>query len=710
MIKKTFYFLAIIGTAVVASCKKEHSGITVSDSNKIAPNGFDYKTAKDVTLNLKLLTSNDVPISGVVVNVYNTSSTAAGTAIFTGVTDKSGILNAVINVKSTSTQLIIDPNYLGLLTNVKVNINNNSITATIGGKSGYSGDVVPDAINNTPNSSSGNSGGLGTLGAGSTDFVYPSPYIATSDAVVNNSTYSSTLGRPKYLETTPDVIDAALLNTVNASLPNAINIGIKHPEYLSSPVPNIVVTAQSDVYVTYLAETANNQNSLAYYTYPTGNPPTAGAVGTTAGGIDKITMVFPNSSGYGSGGGLNPGDKVKLGNFPAGTTIGFVLLENAWTGSGVNLNANKYYTDASLNPETNGANKHAVLIYDSAHQIYIYGFEDRNRQTSANPYQLADNDFNDLVFYATTTPSTALSPVNIPVTDVGGDNDGDGVQNQFDAFPNDPTQAYIYYYPSQTGLAQLIFEDNWPFKGDYDFNDLVVNYRYTLGLNAQGQLVTLQGDYTIAAAGASYKNGFGIQLPFAASAVKSVTGQKTVSNYIQFASNGVEAGQTNAVIIPFDNHDALISNPGGAFFINTLNAKDKVQGSVASVLLTLNAPISLSNVSIASLNPFLISNLRRGYEVHLPGYPMTDKGNAALFNTGDDLSLTGGRKTFTSNANYPWAISFPDTSFQYPLETVAITDAYPHFADWASSNGASFLDWYSNLTTGYRVSSNIYSK
>ena len=661
-------------------------------------------------MNLKLLTSNDVPISGVVVNVYNTSSTAAGTAIFTGVTDKSGTLNAIINVKSSSTQLIVDPNYLGLLSNVKVNINNNSITATIGGKSGYSGDVVPDAINNTPNSSGGTSGGLGTLGAGATDFVYPSPYIATSDAVVNTSTYPSTLGRPKYLETTPDVIDPALLNTVNASLPNAINIGTKHPEYLSSPVPNIVVTAQSDVYVTYLAETANNQNSLAYYTYPTGNPPTAGAVGTTAGGIDKITMVFPNSSGYGSGGGLNPGDKVKLGNFPAGTTIGFVLLENAWTGSGVNLNANKYYTDASLNPETNGANKHAVLIYDSAHQIYIYGFEDRNRQTSANPYQLADNDFNDLVFYATTNPTTALSPVNIPVTDVGGDNDGDGVQNQYDAFPNDPTQAYIYYYPSQTTLAQLVFEDNWPFKGDYDFNDLVVNYRYTLGLNSQGQLVTLQGDYTIAAAGAAYKNGFGVQLPFPASAVKSVTGQKTVSNYIQFASNGVEAGQTNAVIIPFDNHDALVSNPGGAFFINTLNAKDKVQSGVASVLLTLNAPISLNNVSIASLNPFLISNLRRGYEVHLPGYAMTDKGNSALFNTGDDLSLTGGRKSFTSNSNYPWAISFTDTSFQYPLETIAITDAYPHFADWASSNGASFLDWYSNLTTGYRVNSNIYTK
>jgi len=199
-------------------------------------------------------------------------------------------------------------------------------------------------------------------------------------------------------------------------------------------------------------------------------------------------------------------------------------------------------------------------------------------------------------------------------------------------------------------------------------------------------------------------------LPFDASTVKSVTGQKTISNYIQFASSGVEAGQSKAVIIPFDNHEALLRNPDNSYYVNTLNAKDKLQSATASVLVTFNSPVPSSGLSISSFNPFVISNMRRGYEIHLPGFSATDKANAALFTTGDDASLVAGRKTYTSRENWPWALSFSDTSFNYPLETINITDAYPHFADWAASNGTSFLDWYNNLTSGYRVSSNIYSK
>ena len=40
----------------------------------------------------------------------------------------------------------------------------------------------------------------------------------------------------------------------------------------------------------------------------------------------NITIIFPNVSGVGSGGGLNTGDKVKLGAFSAGTSIGWILL------------------------------------------------------------------------------------------------------------------------------------------------------------------------------------------------------------------------------------------------------------------------------------------------------------------------------------------------------------------------------------------------
>ncbi|RYE35965.1 MAG: LruC domain-containing protein [Sphingobacteriaceae bacterium] len=709
--KKMFYVLGIAGIAVVSSCKKDRTtGQDESNISKIAPNGFSFKTSKDVSLDLKLLTNDNQPIAGAVVNVYSTASTDAADAIYKGVTDAAGNLKATLNVDASFTQLILDPGYIGLMHNVKVNINNSAVTATIGGTGGYSGDVVPDAANNSGTSANM----MGTLGLNSTDYAYPSPYTNTAGAVVNTSAYPANLGRPVYLETKADVIENSLLSYTNASLPETQSVVNRHPEYLSSSATsNINVTAAADVWVTYVSEGAGNQNSLAYYTYNTSNPPSATSGGTSNNAVDQVTLVFPNASNVGSGGGLKSGDKVKLGTFKAGTTIAFVMLQNAWTGSGVSLTTQKFYSDSQLNPEsTSSLRKHSVVLYDDVHKLYLFGFEDSNRETpSTNPGSYtSDNDFNDLVFYATANPVNAINNAGVAQIDKNGDTDGDGVLDVYDTFPRDPERAYVYSFPSQNAYAQLAFEDNWPNKGDYDMNDLVVNYRYTFVLNAKTQIVTMQGIYDVIAVGASYRNGFGVQLPFAASDVKSVTGQRTISNYIQFASNGVEAGQKKAVIIPFDNHEAMIRNPDNSYFINVLKAKDKVSGSADSVLVTFNNPVSIAGLSTSSINPFLISNLRRGYEVHLPGFAPTDKATTAFFGAADDASLIDGRSYYTSRENWPWAISFNDTSFKYPLETVKITDAYPHFAEWAASGGNSFADWYSNLTSGYRINSNIYSK
>lgn len=706
--KRTLTYITI-AAAILASCKKNAPGDTgTNDPNitKIAPDGFNFATSKNVSVDITLRASNDDAIAGVVVNIFTPGNLNSDQAIFKGVTDKSGNLKATVSVPAYLNKIVIDPAYTGLLRNVTAGVNNGATTVVIGGKNSYSGDVIPDA----PNSVTG-TGNLrvynGSFATSSVTYVYPSPYTGTSDAVLNTATYPLSVGRPKYLLTTPDVIDASTLSYINASLPEGTPVTTSHPAYLSSTATqNINVTATSDIFVTFVSEGAGYQSSLGYYTYPTANPPSSSSA------IGTVTMVFPNCSGSGSGGALKAGDKVKLGTFNAGTTIAFVLLQNAWTGSGVSTGAQKFYTDAAFNPESNSTlKKHAITLYDDVHNLYLTGFEDLNRQdASTNPSGYSsDNDFNDLVFYTTSSVNNSISNSGVSAIDKGGDSDGDGVPDVSDAFPNDATRAYISYFPSQTSYAYIAFEDNWPQKGDYDMNDLVVKYRYTFVKNAQNQVVTMQGDYSVAAAGAQYKNGFGVQLPVAASAVASVTGQRSSGSYIQFASNNVEAGQTNAVIIPFDNTDALVQNPGGAFFINTLMAKDKVTSDVASVLVTFTTPVAQSTLTVASLNPFLISNLRRGYEVHLPGYAPTAKADTKLFGTYDDVSNTATGKYYLSKENWPWAISFNE-AFSYPVETVNITQAYTHFSAWALSGGISYPDWYSNTASDYRNTANIYSK
>ncbi|WP_244139420.1 LruC domain-containing protein [Mucilaginibacter ginkgonis] len=671
--------------------------------NKIAPDGFNFSTTQNVTLNLTLKANDNSPLAGVVVSVYLPDD--ATSAVFKGVTTKSGTLNATVSIPASYKQIVIDPAYVGILRNALANINGTTVTATIGGTGAFSGDIVPQAITPTSVSTLTSLSSKQTQSSSTTEYGYPSPYTSTSNAI--NSPISA--GVPKYLEANNDNVPASLLTYINASLPEGSTVPDLHPQYISTTAVNVInVTATADIYVTFVSEGAGYYNTLGWYSYSTSNPPSATSGGTNNDGINKVTMVFPNASASGSGGGLVAGNKVKLGTFQAGTTIAFCLLQNAWVQSngnyGISLTGTKFYSQDALNPEsTSSLRRHQVLLYDNVNNLFLAGFEDISRASG----QGSDNDFNDLVYYVTSSTGSAISATGVVAIDKGGDTDGDGVPDTQDAFPNDPNRAYVYYYPSATTFGNYAFEDNFPNKGDYDMNDLVVKYRYAFDCNASNQVVDMQGDFQVAAAGASFKDGFGLQIPVASSAVTSVTGQQLTSNYITLASNGVEAGQSYATIIPFDNYNNLVSNPNGTFFINTLNELGKVNSSTAHVQVNFNNPVPVSN--FYSINPFIICNLKRGYEAHMANYPPTDKADKTLFGTGDDNSNLATGRYYLSKENWPWAVQFSG-DYTYPLERVNIISAYPHFADWAASGGTSFTDWYSSLLSGFRVTNNLYTK
>ena len=705
IMKPKFLLLAAIVIAAFASCKKESTkGNQTSNgdpgTSKVAPDGFNYSTSRQINVSIALRSNSNEPIKGVLVSIYLPGSTSPGSSIYHGLTNSGGDLNAVVTVPSYVSKLIIDPAYAGLLRNATAVISGNSLGVVIGGPDGYSGNIIPDSVNNNPSLTT-TSSRLRIDGVSSTDIGYPTGYT-----VANAFAAPTNLGVPAYLEPTLDPVDATMLSFVNTSLPEGISVVKTHPEYLQNTVNNIVVTQKSDVWITFVSEGAGYENVLGYFTFQTGNPPTSATGGTANGGIDKITYIFPNASAKGSGGGLISGDKVKLGTFDAGTTIAFVLLQNAWTGSGVNANATKFYSINSLNPEKDPTLKqHAIILYDPVHQVDLLSFDDQDRQTGGS-----DNDFNDVVFYASSNPVTAISQTGIPPVDPGKDSDGDGVPDQTDAFPNDPTRAFISYYPSQTTFANIAFEDNWPSKGDYDMNDLVLQYRYTFISNAQNQIISATGTYVVAAAGASFKNGFGVQLPVAPSAVTSVTGCRYSSGtYVKTDPSGLESGQSKAVFIPFDNSDLLAHNYDYSYFVNTLASKSKVISDTATINISFATPVDPTVLTPSTINPFLISNQRRGYEIHMAGYAPTDLADKTLFGALDDNSVPSAGQYYISKENMPWAISFGQ-NFIYPLETVPITKAYLHFADWASYGGTSYSDWYSNTATGYRDNTMIFTK
>ncbi len=200
-------------------------------------------------------------------------------------------------------------------------------------------------------------------------------------------------GKPDYL-LPKDTISANLLSFINSMLSNGVDLRTTHPELLeSAAIADIKVTTPSDIYMTFVSQGSGFTNSIAFYTYPTNQPP------ASTKDITTITYAFPNAGNYTP---LQPGDKVKLGRFNAGTSVGFVLLQSAWNTTSAKLDSNvvHFCSNDTLNPEIDpNLKRHAVLINYVPENKVLIGFEDTDRTRPS-----CDNDFNDVVFYCTVTP------------------------------------------------------------------------------------------------------------------------------------------------------------------------------------------------------------------------------------------------------------------------------------------------------------------
>ncbi len=195
-------------------------------------------------------------------------------------------------------------------------------------------------------------------------------------------------GKPDYL-LPREKISSSLLSYINSILINGKDLRTTHPELLNNPaIADIVITKTSDVFLTFIEQGAGLANALGFYTYATGQSP------ATAKDIKAITYVFPNVGGKSP---LRAGDKVNIGRFEAGTSIGFVLMRNAWQMNTATLNNNAVHfcSNDTLNPEVDPKlKKHAVLINYPPEDKVLVGFEDADRTTPT-----CDHDFNDLEFY-----------------------------------------------------------------------------------------------------------------------------------------------------------------------------------------------------------------------------------------------------------------------------------------------------------------------
>jgi LruC domain-containing protein len=241
------------------------------------------------------------------------------------------------------------------------------------------------------------------------------------------------------------------------------------------------------------------------------------------------------------------------------------------------------------------------------------------------------------------------------------------------------------FYPNEFTNATIAFEDLWPYSGDYDFNDLVISYNIKTILNAENNVTQVDYNYIVESIGAGYKNGFGLELEgVSPSAISSVTGSNLTEGIITNNANGTEQAQPNAVIIFFDNAHLNVGLP------NTIS-------------IVFENPITTAALGNAPFNPFLIVNMNRLKEVHLPNKPTTYYPTTVSIEEGPTVRDSDGN--FKTPEGFPWAMNI-NGKYKAPKEKVIITEAYNFFANWATSGGTSYPDWYQNKR-GYRNNANL---
>lgn len=668
-------FVVLIMLAVMAGCKKnegiqdQDNPITTNIEDLQIDDNFDFETSKIVEFNIMAKTNQDEPIERVRFDILTDYRENGGKQLASGVTDAQGLFSFSYPLPAYVEKVIVATTFIGLPGEVEVPVINKKADATFGGKQQQ---LKSDAI----------------------------PFKSTNSTFHPIGPWNSQ-GVPFYLEPENDVIDQQFLNDINTSFPESQPVPDYNPHYLD---PNneydFKLLEPSDVWVTFIHEGAGYRNVLGYYTYPMGSPPLSPQ------DIDTINIIFPNVSFAGSGGGLVSGNKVYLGEFPQNTAIGWVLIADGFSISSGTVTSGRgiYFSNPDLNPEsTPEKRQHAVHLFDNGRGKFILGFEDLNRDG------WSDDDFNDAMFYITANPIQSVDMTGYQtITYTDNDSDGDGIPDQFDDYPEDPNRAFNNYYPSEDGFGTLAFEDLWPAKGDYDFNDMVIDYNINQVTSGANEVVEIIANFTLHAMGASFKNGFGFQLPLLPGDIASISGQNFSENIIVLNPNNTEANQSNAVIIVFDNGFDIMKHPGGSTGVNTVPTAPFVEPVTLELVIILTAPKPLSQVGIPPYNPFIFTNQRRGYEIHLPDRQPTDLADMTLLGTFHDSSDPAQNRFYKTAGNLPWAIHVIET-FDYPVEKSQITNGHLKMGTWAQSSGQQYSNWFRDLS-GHRNSDHIYSR
>ena len=385
----------------------------------------------------------------------------------------------------------------------------------------------------------------------------------------------------------------------------------------------------------------------------------------------KVYAVFPNTQMTGNNGslqaspqGIKEGTTVQLKyfddpeypkgkNFPKGYYIGFILACNAW---------NTYFTGFNSYTLTEGfyasSTKGFSTKVNSGIDVRTAMFKDKNSNIAiAFEDFMDDQNFTDVVFSLKANPEIT----NVP-----------------------PVDEDLNTTIEKTGV--YAFEDEWPKAGDYDMNDVLVQYTYQKVFNIFNEILSESFTFkTLYNKSTVFTNGLGFILSNEGNAqsIEYFIRKENEKDFTVASGADKFTRESNAIILT----DNVKTNPNAEYKV-TFKYGDK----------------NSNKKQETSIDAFIYRPSKEGnrLEVHCPMKKPTSKVDTSLFGQYEDCSKPNEGIYYVSNQEniYPFAFYLSNANANDIAELKnfdknekkSISEIYPKFIDWAKYG--TNADWY----------------
>lgn len=454
------------------------------------------------------------------------------------------------------------------------------------------------------------------------------------------------------------------MNELRTTVSKVLNTLGSCPEEYRTQADLYVEEDETAVVLTALRGWTCWNSSLGYYYYRYDQAPASLKDVKVYAVFPNTQMTWNNGSLQASPQGIKEGTAVQLKyfddpeypkgkNFPKGYYIGFILACNAW---------NTYFTGFNSYTLTEGfyasSTKGFSTKVNSGIDVRTAMFKDKNSNIAiAFEDFMDDQNFTDVVFSLKANPEIT----NVP-----------------------PVDEDLNTTIEKTGV--YAFEDEWPKAGDYDMNDVLVQYTYQKVFNIFNEILsesfifkTLYNKSTV------FTNGLGFILSNEGNAQSTEYFIRKENEKDFTVASGADkfTRESNAIILT----DNVKTNPNAEYKV-TFKYGDK----------------NSNKKQETSIDAFIYRPSKEGnrLEVHCPMKKPTSKVDTSLFGQYEDCSKPNEGIYYVSNQEniYPFAFYLSNANANDIAELKnfdknekkSISEIYPKFIDWAKYG--TNADWY----------------